>query len=107
MGFETVNYGDVEPVADGMHFLRDPLDTDAVGVTVVECDAGWTGTPHDHADEDHEEVYLLLDGDATVEIDGADVQLDPGDAVRIDPDATRQIRVGDSRSRLVLAGADR
>lgn len=107
MGYATVNYGDVEPVADGMHFLRDALDTDAVGVTVLDCPPGWSGQPHDHADDDHEEVYFLLEGAATVEIGGRSEQLEPGDAVRIDPDETREIRVGDTESRMLLVGADK
>jgi len=107
MGYSTVSYGDVEPVADGMHFLRDPLDAEAVGVTILDCDPAWSGQPHDHADDGHEEVYFLIEGDASVEIEDRTVDLDPGDAVRIDPGDTRQLRIGDASSRLVLVGADR
>lgn len=88
-----------------MHFLRDPLDSENLGVTVLDVDAGWSGNEHDHSDGDHEEVYLLLDGSATVTVDGEDVAMEPGDALRLPPDATRQIQVGDQPSRLVLAGA--
>ncbi|WP_224269051.1 cupin domain-containing protein [Haloprofundus salinisoli] len=105
MSHSKVNYRDVEPKSDGMHFLRDALDTDNLGVTVLDCEAGWSGMEHDHGDEGHEEVYLLIDGGATVSIDGDDVTLEPGDAVRIPPEATRQIRVSDEDSTLVLAGA--
>lgn len=105
VSYTTVNYRDVEPAAGAMHFLRDPLECEHVGVTVVDCEPGWTGTEHDHAERDHEEVYLLMKGAATVTVDGEDVELNPGDAVRISPDATRQIRNGDAESTLVLAGA--
>lgn len=44
-----VAYTDVEPVGEGMHFLRDALD----------CEPGWTGKEHDH-DDDREVVYLLI-----------------------------------------------
>ncbi|MFB6106861.1 MAG: cupin domain-containing protein [Halobacteriaceae archaeon] len=105
MSHETVNYEDVEPVAGAMHFLRDPLDCETVGLTVVECDPGWTGKEHDHAGSDHEEVYLLLEGDATVTVDGEAVEMTAGDALRVDPEATRQIQNGDAESTFVLAGA--
>lgn len=105
MSYAKTNYREVDPVADAMHFLRDPLDCDQLGVTVLECDPGWTGNEHDHADEDHEEVYVLLDGEATVTVEGDDVELAAGDALRIAPDATRQIRNGDTESTFVLAGA--
>lgn len=107
MGYERVNYEQVEPVADGMHFLREPLETEAVGLTILEGGPEWSGQPHDHADEDHEEIYLLLDGEATVDIEGDSVSLSPGDAVRIDPDAKREIQIGDEQSRLLLVGADK
>lgn len=105
MAYTKTNYRDVDPVADPMHFLRDPLDSDQVGVTVVECDPGWTRTEHDPADGNHEKVYVLLDGEATVTIDGDDVDLEAGDALSIAPEATRQIQNGDTESRFVLAGA--
>ncbi|WP_224335980.1 cupin domain-containing protein [Haloprofundus halobius] len=105
MSYSKVNYRDVEPKADGMYFLRDALDADNLGVTVLDCEAGWSGMEHDHGDEGHEEIYLLVDGAATVTVDGDDVSLESGDAVRVPSDATRQISVGDKDSTLVLAGA--
>lgn len=107
MGYTRVSTDEVEPVADGMRFLRDPLDTDALGVTILEGDAGWTGQPHDHAEEDHEEVYVVIEGSATVTVGGDDVTLEPGEAIRIDPETTRQIRLPETGGRLVLVGADR
>lgn len=103
--YERVNVDDVDPVAEGMHFLRDPLGCDRLGVTVLEVDSGWTGKAHDHADDDHEEVYLLLSGEASIEVDDERVELDPGDAVRVAPQSTRRLEVGDAASRLVIAGA--
>ncbi len=105
MPYTKANYLEVDPVADGMHFLRDELDTENLGVTVLDADPGWEGKTHDHADEGHEEVYLLVEGAATVSVDGESVVLDPGDAVRVPPGSTRQIRNGDTESKFVIAGA--
>ena len=105
VSYTKVNYTDVEPVADAMHFLRDPLDCEQVGVTVLDCDAGWTGKPHDHADEGHEEVYVLVEGAATVEVDGEAVAMAAGDAIRLPPEAERTIHNGDTESTFVLVGA--
>ncbi|GGK80984.1 cupin [Haloarcula sebkhae] len=105
VSYTKVNYTDVEPVADAMHFLRDPLDCEQVGVTVLDCDAGWTGKPHDHADEGHEEVYILVEGTATVEVDGEDVSLEAGDAIKLPPEAERTIHNGETESTFVLVGA--
>lgn len=105
MSYTTVNARDVDPVSEGMHFLRDPLDCEGLGVTLVDCPPGWTGKAHDHADGGHEEVYLLIDGEMTIEIDGEAVSLSAGDAVRVAPGATRQLHNGDAESTLVIAGA--
>lgn len=105
MSYSKVNYESVEPVGEGLHFLRDPLDCENVGVSVLEADPGWTGMEHDHAEDGQEEVYVLLDGSATVTVDGEDVELNAGDALRIPADATRQIHNGDTESRFVLVGA--
>jgi len=105
MAYTKINYKTVEPVAEAMHFLREPLDSDTVGVTVVDCGPGWTGKTHDHAEEDHEEVYLLIEGEGTVIVDGDDVPMQPGDAIRIAPDATRSIRAGETACTFVLVGA--
>lgn len=102
---DKVNYHDVDQVGDAMHFLREPLGCDQLGVTVVECAPGWTGKEHDHGEQGEEEVYLLLDGNATVTVDGEEVPLEAGDALRLPPEATRQIHNGDTESTFVLAGA--
>lgn len=88
-----------------MHFLRDPLDCENLGVTVVECEPGWTDKEHDHAAEGQEEVYLLLSGEATVTVEDESVEMEDGDAIRIPDDATRYIENGDTESRFVLVGA--
>lgn len=105
MDYTQVNSLDVEPIADGMRFLRDPLDCEKLGVTILDVDPGWTGKEHDHADDGQEEVYVLLDGWATVTVEGEDVELDAGEALRIPPEATRQIHNGDVESTFVLVGA--
>lgn len=105
MSYSKVHTDDVEKVSDAMHFLGDPLDCRQVGVTMVRCDPDWKGKPHDHTDDGHEEVYILVDGEATVRIDDEDVPMVSGDAVWIPPAATRQIRNGDEESSFVLVSA--
>ncbi|MFW6448261.1 MAG: cupin domain-containing protein [Halobacteriota archaeon] len=104
MSFTKQRYTDVDPLAPGMHFLREALDCEHLGITVVEADPGWQGKPHDHAADGHEEVYLLLEGDARLEVAGSPVELAPGDAVRVAPEATRRLHFPDG-GRMVIAGA--
>lgn len=104
MSHSTISYEDVEPLAPGMHFLREPLDCENLGLTVIEGTAGWEGLEHDHEDDRQEEVYVLLEGAGSLAIDGDTVDLNPGVAVRVAPDATRQLTFSED-SVLVVAGA--
>jgi mannose-6-phosphate isomerase-like protein (cupin superfamily) len=105
MSHTHVNYSDAERKMEGMYFLRDALDCENLGFTVVDCDPDWTGPEHDHGDGGHEEVYYLVSGGATLHVDGDEVPMEPGDAVRVSPDATRQVVNGPEASVLVVAGA--
>lgn len=105
MAYTKVNYEDVEQVSNAMHFLGEPLETEQVGVTVARCDPGWKSRPHDHTDNEHEEVYVLIDGEATVVVDGEEVTMETGDALWISPESTRQIRNGSRESAFVLVSA--
>ena len=104
MSYTKTNYEDVEPRAPGMHFLRDALDCENQGVTVIDAGAGWEGMEHDHADQDHEEVYVLLSGGGTLTVEDEAVKLEPGDAVRVAPEASRMLTF-DEDSTMVAVGA--
>ncbi|GAA0527724.1 Cupin domain-containing protein [Halorubrum aquaticum] len=105
MGYDEAAYTDVEPKAPGMYFLREALDCAELGVTVVEGDADWDGMEHDHAEDGQEEVYVLLEGEATMDVDGESVALAAGDAVRVDPESSRTLSFEADGSRMVVAGA--
>jgi quercetin dioxygenase-like cupin family protein len=105
MTYDVVNYEDVEPKAPGMYFLRDALDCHELGITVIEADEGWEGMEHAHDEDGQEEVYVLLDGSAKLSIEGDTVPLDPGDAVRVDPEDSRMLVFYEGDSQMVVAGA--
>ncbi|ELY98832.1 cupin [Natrialba chahannaoensis JCM 10990] len=105
MSYRKVNYEEVDQVSSAMHVLSDPLETEQVGVTVARCDPDWKSKPHDHTDNDHEEVYVLIEGEATVVVDDDPVAMEAGDALWIPPESTRQIRNGDTESAFVLVSA--
>jgi uncharacterized cupin superfamily protein len=104
MSYSTAHYTDGNERADGMYFLRETLGCENLGVTVVDVEAGWAGMEHDHEDRNHEEVYYLADGDATLVVDGEEVSMRPGDAVRVDPESSRRLHA-EAASTLVVAGA--
>ncbi|MFB6091798.1 MAG: cupin domain-containing protein [Haloquadratum sp.] len=104
MSHAKASYEDGTEKAPGMFFLRDELDCENLGFTVVDVDGGWSGMEHDHADGGHEEVYYLVDGSATIDIEGTEVAMEPGDAVRVAPRSSRQLSAAEP-STFVVAGA--
>lgn len=104
MSYTKAEYDEVEPKAPGMYFLREALDCEQLGMTVLEASEGWKGLEHDHSGDGQEEVYLLVDGSGQITIDGETVELTPGEAVRVSADATRELAF-DAESLMVIAGA--
>lgn len=117
MDYDTASAEAVDSVVPeeygGMWFFREPLGCDNLGVTLLELEPGGKGKAHDHADDGQEEVYLVVDGEATVHLGGdgdgppeTEVTLSAGEAVRVGPDTRRQLHNrGDGTMRVVIAGA--
>lgn len=103
MTYTQLNYSGIEDKS-GLYFLREPLDCEELGVSVIDVEDGRDGFEHDHSEDGQEEVYLLIDGAADLSVDDEELSLEPGDAVRIEPAATRKVDlVGDSL--MVVVGA--
>lgn len=105
-----VAYAQVAPY-DGPHAIpgirfravREALGVTAWGMNVIEIDPHTDRYPtHDHRSDRHEEVYVVLDGEAVLHVEDAEVALATGDMVRVDGSATRRITTGD-RGVVVLA----
>ena len=110
MGYQKATTEDVESVVPpewgGMWFLKDPLETEHVGVSIFELEPGGKGREHDEAASGQEEVYLCVGGEVTVELGDDTVVLGENEALRVDPDQSRQVHNrGDERCRLVVVGA--
>ena len=103
MPFTKRNYQSIES-RKGLHMMRDSLKLEKQGFSVLEVDKGYEGLRHDHADKGHEEVYFLIEGSAAVEVDGKRIEMVPGDALRVSPEAERQI-TADEESTFVISGA--
>ena len=109
MSYTIASTDDVDSVMEGeyggMWFLRDELETETLGVTMLELEPGAKGKEHDHEHDGQEEVYVVVDGSVSVNLDGETVQVNEGEAIRLSPDQTRQLHNdGDSTVRLVLVG---
>ena len=97
----------------GIWFIRGPLGCRSLGVTLLELEPGGKGNPHDRAGDGQEEVYLVVEGELTVQPGGgeeraADEELTLGEceAVGVGPVTRRQLHNhGDGTVRVAIAGA--
>jgi len=112
MGYDLAAKTDPESVIDdewgGMWFLKAPLETDELGISVLELEPDGKGMEHDETESGQEEVYYVISGTVDVELPDADetVTVEPDEAIRLDSGETRQIHNrGDERAKLVLVGA--
>lgn len=70
---------------------RKALGTSAFGFNLVEIDPGGQIPEHDEAGSGQVELYVILDGEATLRIDGEDHAAPAGTFASIEPPASRTI----------------
>lgn len=70
---------------------RKALGTSAFGFNLVEIAPGGQIPEHDEAQSGQVELYIVLDGEATVRLDGDDHPAPPGTFVSIEPPVSRTI----------------
>lgn len=94
-----------EHAIPGIRFrpAREALGVSSWGMNVLELEPACVGYPeHDHAREQHEEVYLVLRGSVTLHAGGEVRVLGEGDFVRVGP-ATKRKFVTHERGVTLLA----
>jgi uncharacterized cupin superfamily protein len=84
--------------------LRRQLGVESFGLNLMLLEPGQRGRVHRH--ERQEEVYIVLEGTLTLELDGGEVHtLQRHDAARVGPDTRRRLsNRGDTRVALIALG---
>ena len=72
--------------------VRRGLGVESFGLNVVEIEQGYSIPEHDETERDQEEVFVVLEGDAVMVVDGADHPAPAGTFVRVAPHLTRTVR---------------
>jgi mannose-6-phosphate isomerase-like protein (cupin superfamily) len=85
---------------------RAELGVSSFGMQIIRMPANYGDYPeHDHAEDGQEEVYVVLGGSGTIDIEGETVQLDKETLVRVASGTKRKVHAGpDGISMLVLGG---
>lgn len=106
----VATFEEMEPIYEGVaRRARAALGVSAFGMQVMTLPANWDGYPdhrHDASveDADQEEVYIPLEGSATLVAGEERVVLRPGMMVRVGPEQYRRILPGPEGVRLVALG---
>ena len=82
--------------------VRRSLGIDAFGVNLVEIAPGAAIPEHDELARDQEELFVVMEGDAVLVVDGEDHPAPNGTYARLDPEHLRTVRNDGDRPALVL-----
>jgi quercetin dioxygenase-like cupin family protein len=111
--FTIKRVDEMETIFDGIvHRARASLGATAVGMQLMVFPPGWEGYPnHDHLNDSsdegdlrQEEIYIALEGSATLRVDGEQHQLEPGVFARVGAGQKRRIAPGPEGFRMVAVG---
>jgi uncharacterized cupin superfamily protein len=84
---------------------RKSLDADAFGFNVVDLDPGGELPEHDESESGQEEVFIVLEGEATIVADGEEHPAPAGTFCRYGSEVKRTIRnKSDAPIRMLLIG---
>ena len=107
MAFTITPTEECETAGD-WRLVRRTLGVDSFGINVVEIAPGSQIPEHDEIDRDQEEVFLVLDGNPVLVIDGEDHSVPAGTFARLDPEHKRTVRNDDSDpARVLIVSAPR
>lgn len=93
---------------EGIRFIAagNALGVTAWGMSVLELAPGATAYPeHDHAEDGQEEVFVLLEGSATLRAGDEEWLLAAGTLVRVAPQVKRKWVPGDKGVTILAIGA--
>jgi hypothetical protein len=111
--FAIKHVDEMETIFDGIvHRARAALGATSVGMQVMAFPPCWEGYPnHDHLNDSsdegdlrQEEIYIALEGSATLLVDGEEHPLEPGVFARVGPAQKRRIVPGPTGFRMVVVG---
>jgi hypothetical protein len=106
----AATFDEMEPMLGGVaRRARATLGVTCVGMQVFTLPPSWDGYPeHNHdtnaIDPNQEEVYIPVEGSATLVADGERIELKPGMMVRVGVDQKRKIVPGSDGVRFIALG---
>jgi len=105
--YTAKNLGDMQAgFGGGFVKVRAELGITSFGIQVIRLPPGFEDYPeHDHAGDGQEEVYTVLKGSGSIDIEGERVELEPGVFVRIAAGTKRKVYPGSEGIEMLVVGA--
>ena len=82
--------------------VRRGLDVASFGLNVVEIEQGYSIPEHDEVERDQEEVFVVLEGNVVMVIEGEEHPAPEGTFVRVAPPLLRTVRNDEEQPATVL-----
>ncbi len=106
--FTIVHANELEKSGPKWSLVRRSLGVESFGLNLVEIPPGEGIPEHDERERDQEEVFYVISGKPTFEIDGERYPVPAGTFVRLDPEPTRRfVNEGDEPARVLVISAPR
>ena len=99
---QAANLG-LDPERFNLRFGRVPLGCEYCGVSYLRLAPG--AKSHGHRHKRQEEIYVLVDGSATMKVGDDELQLKRWSAVRVPPQVMRGIKGGPEGAEVIAVGA--
>ena len=90
-GFTIKHLDDFE-TSGRWSLVRRGLEVSSFGLNIVEIEQGYSIPEHNEAERDQEEVFIVMEGDAVVVIDGEEHPAPKGTFCRVAPSLLRTVR---------------
>ena len=88
-----------------MKLARHGLGVQSFGLQVLDFPPNADQYPeHDHSHDSQEEVYIVVDGAATLQAGGEEHELRPGSFARVGPSEKRKLVTGAEGARVIAIG---
>ncbi len=96
---------DLEGYQEQFLYAGKGLGVTAWGMNILKLPPDWADYPdHDHVKDGQEEVYVVLQGSATLQAEGEHWDLTPGMLARVGPEQRRKITPCDEGVTLLVLG---
>jgi mannose-6-phosphate isomerase-like protein (cupin superfamily) len=109
MGYSVVNVNEMEPGGrtGAIRFVRRELGLEAFGLNWFELPPDTAGFEHAEIESGQEEVNIVIHGGGVWRIDGDEVAVSEGTALRFDPETVRCPVAGSDGMTFIAIGARR